>query len=135
MTKPEFSGASAEASVPCKCLQYCANTLVFQGKPPTDGYYFGPAIFAGIQPFGGTALSGTGVQTGSEDYLRQFVWPRVVSSNPLRHGYVPGTSCQARQSAGTVASPAGSDAAFHAAFCCLYSTHLATCSSQSSERK
>ena len=46
----------------------------------------------GIQPFGGVALSGTGVQAGSEDYLRQFVWSRVVSSNRLRHGYVPGTS-------------------------------------------
>jgi RHH-type proline utilization regulon transcriptional repressor/proline dehydrogenase/delta 1-pyrroline-5-carboxylate dehydrogenase len=46
----------------------------------------------GIQPFGGTALSGTGVQAGSEDYLRQFVWSRMVSSNQLRHGYVPGTS-------------------------------------------
>jgi RHH-type proline utilization regulon transcriptional repressor/proline dehydrogenase/delta 1-pyrroline-5-carboxylate dehydrogenase len=45
----------------------------------------------GIQPFGGTALSGTGVQAGSEDYLKQFVWSRVVSSNQLRHGYVPGT--------------------------------------------
>jgi len=46
----------------------------------------------GIQPFGGTALSGTGVQAGSEDYLRQFVWSRVVCSNQLRHGYVPGMS-------------------------------------------
>jgi len=45
-----------------------------------------------IQPFGGTALSGTGVQAGGEDYLRQFAWSRVVSSNQLRHGYVPGTS-------------------------------------------
>ena len=44
----------------------------------------------GVQPFGGTALSGTGVQAGSEDTLRQFVWPRVVSSNRLRHDYVPG---------------------------------------------
>ena len=43
----------------------------------------------GIQPFGGVALSGTGVQAGGEDYLRQFVWSRVVSSNELRHGYVP----------------------------------------------
>ncbi|HEX7971842.1 MAG TPA: aldehyde dehydrogenase family protein, partial [Thiobacillus sp.] len=46
----------------------------------------------GIQPFGGTALSGTGIQAGGEDYLRQFVWSRVVSSNQLRHGYVPGTN-------------------------------------------
>jgi RHH-type proline utilization regulon transcriptional repressor/proline dehydrogenase/delta 1-pyrroline-5-carboxylate dehydrogenase len=46
----------------------------------------------GIQPFGGTALSGTGVQAGSEEYLRQFVWSRVVSSNQLRHGYVTETS-------------------------------------------
>ena len=43
-----------------------------------------------VQPFGGLALSGTGVQAGGEDYLRQFVWSRVVSSNRLRHGYVPG---------------------------------------------
>jgi RHH-type proline utilization regulon transcriptional repressor/proline dehydrogenase/delta 1-pyrroline-5-carboxylate dehydrogenase len=28
-------------------------------------------------------------QAGSEDTLRQFVWSRVVSSNQLRHGYVP----------------------------------------------
>jgi RHH-type proline utilization regulon transcriptional repressor/proline dehydrogenase/delta 1-pyrroline-5-carboxylate dehydrogenase len=44
----------------------------------------------GIQPFGGIALSGTGVQAGSDDYLRQFVWSRTLSSNELRHGYVPG---------------------------------------------
>jgi RHH-type proline utilization regulon transcriptional repressor/proline dehydrogenase/delta 1-pyrroline-5-carboxylate dehydrogenase len=46
----------------------------------------------GIQPFGGTALSGTGVQAGGDDYLRQFLWSRVVSSNQLRHGYVPEAS-------------------------------------------
>jgi RHH-type proline utilization regulon transcriptional repressor/proline dehydrogenase/delta 1-pyrroline-5-carboxylate dehydrogenase len=45
------------------------------------------------QPFGGWRLSGTGVQAGGPDYLRQFLWSRVVSENTLRHGFVPeGTS-------------------------------------------
>ncbi|HYE37981.1 proline dehydrogenase family protein [Methylocaldum sp.] len=43
----------------------------------------------GIQPFGGTRLSGTGVQAGGPDYLKQFLWTRVVSENTLRHGFVP----------------------------------------------
>ncbi len=42
-----------------------------------------------IQPFGGVGLSGTGVQAGGPEYLKQFLWSRVVSSNTLRHGYVP----------------------------------------------
>ena len=43
----------------------------------------------GVQPFGGYRLSGTGVQAGGEDYLRQFLWSRVVSENTMRHGIVP----------------------------------------------
>jgi RHH-type proline utilization regulon transcriptional repressor/proline dehydrogenase/delta 1-pyrroline-5-carboxylate dehydrogenase len=43
----------------------------------------------GVQPFGGMRLSGTGVQAGGPDYLRQFMWTRVVSNNRLRHGLVP----------------------------------------------
>lgn len=42
----------------------------------------------GIQPFGGVALSGTGVQAGGRDYLKQFLWSRVVSVNSVRHGLV-----------------------------------------------
>ena len=41
------------------------------------------------QPFGGIAMSGTGVQAGGPDYLKQFLWTRVVSENTLRHGFVP----------------------------------------------
>ncbi|MGH8620569.1 MAG: aldehyde dehydrogenase family protein, partial [Burkholderiales bacterium] len=41
------------------------------------------------QPFGGVGLSGTGVQAGGPDYLKQFVWSRVVSENVMRHGFVP----------------------------------------------
>ena len=44
----------------------------------------------GIQPFGGVKLSGTGVQAGGPDYLKQFLWSRVASENTLRHGFVPG---------------------------------------------
>lgn len=41
------------------------------------------------QPFGGIKLSGTGVQAGGQDYLKQFLWSRTVSENTLRHGFVP----------------------------------------------
>ncbi|HEX8988643.1 MAG TPA: proline dehydrogenase family protein [Rhodocyclaceae bacterium] len=44
----------------------------------------------GIQPFGGPALSGTGIQAGGPDYLKQFMWTRVASTNAMRHGLVPG---------------------------------------------
>jgi RHH-type proline utilization regulon transcriptional repressor/proline dehydrogenase/delta 1-pyrroline-5-carboxylate dehydrogenase len=43
----------------------------------------------GVQPFGGFRLSGTGIQAGGEDYLRQFLWSRAVTENTIRHGYVP----------------------------------------------
>jgi RHH-type proline utilization regulon transcriptional repressor/proline dehydrogenase/delta 1-pyrroline-5-carboxylate dehydrogenase len=43
----------------------------------------------GAQPFGGMRMSGTGVQAGGPDYLRQFLWSRVVTENTLRHGFVP----------------------------------------------
>jgi RHH-type proline utilization regulon transcriptional repressor/proline dehydrogenase/delta 1-pyrroline-5-carboxylate dehydrogenase len=41
------------------------------------------------QPFGGVRLSGTGVQAGGQEYLKQFMWSRVVSENVMRHGFVP----------------------------------------------
>jgi len=43
----------------------------------------------GVQPFGGVALSGTGVQAGGPDYLKQFLWSRCVSENTMRHGFIP----------------------------------------------
>ncbi|MBI4986032.1 MAG: bifunctional proline dehydrogenase/L-glutamate gamma-semialdehyde dehydrogenase [Rhodocyclales bacterium] len=43
----------------------------------------------GIQPFGGVALSGTGIQAGGPDYLKQFLWTRTVSTNAMRHGLIP----------------------------------------------
>jgi RHH-type proline utilization regulon transcriptional repressor/proline dehydrogenase/delta 1-pyrroline-5-carboxylate dehydrogenase len=43
----------------------------------------------GAQPFGGMRMSGTGVQAGGPDYLKQFMWTRVVTENTLRHGFVP----------------------------------------------
>jgi RHH-type proline utilization regulon transcriptional repressor/proline dehydrogenase/delta 1-pyrroline-5-carboxylate dehydrogenase len=43
----------------------------------------------GIQPFGGTRLSGTGCQAGGPDYLKQFLRTRTVTENTQRHGFVP----------------------------------------------
>jgi RHH-type proline utilization regulon transcriptional repressor/proline dehydrogenase/delta 1-pyrroline-5-carboxylate dehydrogenase len=42
----------------------------------------------GRQPFGGNRLSGTGAKAGGPDYLLQFVEPRVVTENTMRHGLV-----------------------------------------------
>jgi RHH-type proline utilization regulon transcriptional repressor/proline dehydrogenase/delta 1-pyrroline-5-carboxylate dehydrogenase len=42
----------------------------------------------GRQPFGGNRLSGTGAKAGGPDYLRQFVEPRAVTENTVRHGLV-----------------------------------------------
>jgi RHH-type proline utilization regulon transcriptional repressor/proline dehydrogenase/delta 1-pyrroline-5-carboxylate dehydrogenase len=40
------------------------------------------------QPFGGNRLSGTGTKAGGPDYLLQFVEPRAVTENTMRHGLV-----------------------------------------------
>jgi RHH-type proline utilization regulon transcriptional repressor/proline dehydrogenase/delta 1-pyrroline-5-carboxylate dehydrogenase len=42
----------------------------------------------GRQPFGGNKLSGIGSKAGGPDYLLQFVEPRVLSENTMRHGLV-----------------------------------------------
>ncbi|PYL58023.1 MAG: L-glutamate gamma-semialdehyde dehydrogenase [Verrucomicrobia bacterium] len=43
----------------------------------------------GRHPFGGFKMSGGGTKAGSEDYLLQFVVPRVVTENITRHGFAP----------------------------------------------
>jgi RHH-type proline utilization regulon transcriptional repressor/proline dehydrogenase/delta 1-pyrroline-5-carboxylate dehydrogenase len=40
------------------------------------------------QPFGGLKLSGIGSKAGGPDYLPQFLEPRTISENTLRHGFV-----------------------------------------------
>jgi RHH-type transcriptional regulator, proline utilization regulon repressor / proline dehydrogenase / delta 1-pyrroline-5-carboxylate dehydrogenase len=42
----------------------------------------------GRQPFGGNRRSGVGAKAGGPDYLLQFVEPRVVTENTMRHGLV-----------------------------------------------
>ncbi len=44
----------------------------------------------GRQPFGGNRRSGIGAKAGGPDYLLQFVEPRVVTENTMRHGLVVG---------------------------------------------
>jgi RHH-type proline utilization regulon transcriptional repressor/proline dehydrogenase/delta 1-pyrroline-5-carboxylate dehydrogenase len=41
------------------------------------------------QPFGGFKLSGIGSKAGGPDYLQQFMVPRCVTENTLRHGFAP----------------------------------------------
>jgi RHH-type transcriptional regulator, proline utilization regulon repressor / proline dehydrogenase / delta 1-pyrroline-5-carboxylate dehydrogenase len=42
----------------------------------------------GRQPFGGNRRSGIGSKAGGPDYLLQFLEPRVVTENTVRHGLV-----------------------------------------------
>jgi RHH-type proline utilization regulon transcriptional repressor/proline dehydrogenase/delta 1-pyrroline-5-carboxylate dehydrogenase len=42
----------------------------------------------GRQPFGGNRLSGNGTKAGGPHYLLNFVDPRVVTENTMRHGLV-----------------------------------------------
>ena len=62
-----------------------------RGRSPVGNLYVNRAItgaMVGRQPFGGNRLSGTGTKAGGPDYLLQFVEPRVVSENTVRHGLV-----------------------------------------------
>jgi RHH-type proline utilization regulon transcriptional repressor/proline dehydrogenase/delta 1-pyrroline-5-carboxylate dehydrogenase len=43
-------------------------------------------------PFGGFKMSGGGTKAGGRDYLLNFLLPRVVSENTMRHGFAPEAS-------------------------------------------
>ena len=43
----------------------------------------------GRHPFGGFKMSGSGTKAGGEDYLLNFLVPRVVTENIMRHGFAP----------------------------------------------
>ena len=58
---------------------------------PVGNLYVNRAITGAMvarQPFGGNRLSGTGTKAGGPGYLLQFVEPRVVTENTMRHGLV-----------------------------------------------
>src|SRR5450432_748634 len=43
----------------------------------------------GRHPFGGFKMSGSGTKAGGGDYLLQFLLPRIVTENIMRHGFAP----------------------------------------------
>ncbi len=47
------------------------------------------------QPFGGFKLSGIGSKAGGPDYLLQFLTPRVITENTMRHGFAPTSGADA----------------------------------------
>jgi len=47
------------------------------------------AAMVARQPFGGFAMSGIGSKAGGPDYLRQFMEPRTITENLMRHGFAP----------------------------------------------
>jgi RHH-type proline utilization regulon transcriptional repressor/proline dehydrogenase/delta 1-pyrroline-5-carboxylate dehydrogenase len=60
-------------------------------RSPVGNLYVNRAItgaMVGRQPFGGNRLSGTGTQAGGPGYLLQFVEPRVITENTVRHGLI-----------------------------------------------
>ncbi len=50
----------------------------------------------GRHPFGGFKMSGGGTKAGGEDYLLNFLVPRVVTENTSRHGFAPEQSTEYR---------------------------------------
>jgi RHH-type proline utilization regulon transcriptional repressor/proline dehydrogenase/delta 1-pyrroline-5-carboxylate dehydrogenase len=62
-----------------------------RGRTPVGNLYVNRGITGAMvarQPFGGNRLSGTGAKAGGPDYLLQFVEPRAVTENTMRHGLV-----------------------------------------------
>ena len=60
-------------------------------RSPVGNLYVNRAITGAMvarQPFGGNRMSGTGTKAGGPGYLLQFVEPRVVTENTMRHGLV-----------------------------------------------
>jgi len=55
----------------------------------------------GRHPFGGFKMSGGGTKAGGGDYLLQFMVPRVVTENIMRHGFAPDTTPEFRAAFGT----------------------------------
>jgi RHH-type proline utilization regulon transcriptional repressor/proline dehydrogenase/delta 1-pyrroline-5-carboxylate dehydrogenase len=56
----------------------------------------------GRHPFGGFKMSGGGTKAGGGDYLLQFLVPRVVTENIMRHGFAPDTTPEYRPPFGAV---------------------------------
>ena len=73
---------------------YCRNpdTVAYvERRSPVGNLYVNRPITGAMvarQPFGGNRLSGTGTKAGGPGYLLQFVEPRVVTENTVRHGLV-----------------------------------------------
>jgi RHH-type proline utilization regulon transcriptional repressor/proline dehydrogenase/delta 1-pyrroline-5-carboxylate dehydrogenase len=73
---------------------FCRNPDVVEHvveRSPVGNLYVNRAITGAMvarQPFGGNRLSGTGTKAGGPGYLLQFVEPRVVTENTMRHGLV-----------------------------------------------
>ena len=66
-----------------------ATVRYVKGRTPVGNLYVNRGItgaIVGRQPFGGNRLSGTGAKAGGPDYLLQFVEPRAVTENTMRHG-------------------------------------------------
>ena len=58
-------------------------------RTPVGNLYVNRGItgaMVGRQPFGGNRRSGVGAKAGGPDYLLQFIEPRVVTENTMRHG-------------------------------------------------
>ena len=51
----------------------------------------------GRHPFGGFKMSGGGTKAGGGDYLLQFLLPRIVTENIMRHGFAPEATPQFRE--------------------------------------
>ncbi len=73
---------------------FCRNPRTVErvvARSPVGNLYINretTGAMVGRQPFGGNRLSGTGAKAGGPGYLLEFLEPRVVCENVLRHGLV-----------------------------------------------
>jgi RHH-type proline utilization regulon transcriptional repressor/proline dehydrogenase/delta 1-pyrroline-5-carboxylate dehydrogenase len=66
-----------------------ANIEYVVGRTPVGNLYVNRHItgaMVGRHPFGGNRRSGIGAKAGGPGYVVQFMEPRVVSENTMRHG-------------------------------------------------
>lgn len=98
MTAPDFAAALAMANDSDYALtggiysRLPQHLALAEGEFHVGNLYLNRRITGarvGVQPFGGVALSGTGMQAGGPDYLKQFMWMQTVSHNVMRKGFVP----------------------------------------------
>ena len=89
-TRPATSSTRSRSPSPAASSRAAPRrSSAWRARSPVGNLYVNRGItgaMVGRQPFGGNRRSGIGSKAGGPDYLLQFVEPRVVTENTMRHG-------------------------------------------------